>query len=311
MIGGTENLPFVVAGISATAGAMTDLAMQYWLTSKRTRAAEIYGQDVIARSPRRVSRIGRMASSSILFTTASAGYVNTVAWQEEAAPQIIDPVVEVVVDRSGGTAVGDNPAAPQIDLLLRELADSDLDTEAIVTSLGDTETMELDEALAQRPFGDANLAQAMITALDSAQNRKIDKTEESGLTANAAIIAVTNGNRLTAEGTAADLIEQARRIPAPITIVNVTSNVRELGVAEELEAIAEETGGEYFDIEEDGSVVIERVAEDLVDRQQAPNETGNQWKVKVFGALLIAGTIACIFHRRREPIVTNSEIEGE
>lgn len=290
-----EYLPEIAAGAGLLVGAGLEAVAQRNMSRNRESLANEWGEDVVGtpETKKRTKIIGRVVGPLAVLTSAVAAF-NGAAWQPAEGAETAPPHVEVVIDHSGATGIGDRPIESINDIAL-ELVDEDIDTSAVVASSGVERIMPLDEIIQNQPFGDARMDRAAATAIDRSteiQREIIGSETERSI----GIVAITNGNTL---GDPQHVIERAEESNIPIFVVNVEGKDAPANVASELESIAEGTDGKYFEAEAANAEEIAQEVDDVLeDRLIDDDDEKNRWIGRVVAGAL-ALTIPSVYRKRK------------
>ncbi|HTB48939.1 MAG TPA: hypothetical protein VK712_02555 [Verrucomicrobiae bacterium] len=294
------------AGLAAEHRAVNQAAQ------KQARLLEAVGpalheEDVVATMPRR-EQLTRWASRNLLaplaLTAALAGGLEAAGWVSNSLHANQPPALEVVVDRSGATALAldGKPVIGQIDGLVTQLHGlQHVTAQAEVASFGGVSQPEpLKDVKATQATGDAPLGEATGIALGRA-----------GLGASkhdAAVVVLTNGNSI---GSPKDIASQEAKAheSTPIFIVNVEGAGS--SATSDLRAIAQETGGRYWDAHNSS---VKTIAQDVqsslsAGHQEKPVEQPANWTDRIFGGIALLA--AAGYYRRRRSYALGKGPKGE
>lgn len=297
MINGVENLALAGAGIGAAIGAAGEVYSQYRLAREARSFTQVSG-DLIT-PPTTMQRVGRAATSTLIIYGTFIGFFNGDAWANPPQQvKTVEPAIGVVVDHSGATLDGEVPAIEQIDSVIKGMVSTGIDLNVLVADSGEIKPVKPADVSSEEPFGDARLDLGLQTALNSVATQRTAVTDE--LPKSNALVVLTNGNGI---GDVGVVTQRAKDIGTPVSIVNVESSVQDPAVQQQLQAVAEQTGGAYWNISSaDGSEIAQEIAKELVDQQLPEKTHGDSPIKKIIGGLGIAGMGIAFWNRRHEPI---------
>ncbi|HEX5456521.1 MAG TPA: hypothetical protein VFW77_04105 [Candidatus Saccharimonadales bacterium] len=302
-----ELAPFIAGGDAI--GAVTDYYMARKAADEREPVSEVMGDvnemDMAPSSSSRVSRlklVGEKAVSTLALTAALTATANAYAWLGTGQPGPHEPKVELVVDRSGATAYGDAPTAEaETNRIAKEFAEEDsVETTALVGKGGQILPSKPEDVPSVEPFGDAPLREAFSTAvadLRLAEKNNPVSTEDDKKSA--AIVIATNGNEFGSPG---DVINKADEVDARVDVID-TAQGTDAQTAAQFRRIAEKTGGEYIDREDqDKKNVAQQVAGDLAPSHDKKKKEDDKLPEKIIGILSLAALIRLLKDRRNMPL---------
>lgn len=284
-----------VAGYAA-AGAV-DYALQQRTAANRQPNGEIH-EDTLPPIDSTRHFIGRAALSPLAVTGGLAVGLTVFSLMPAEATPATEQVT-VVVDGSGASAYsvsaeGVAPAETFGALLpLLESAAEPADVRVLFASEGQISDLTVEAAQAERPLGDAPLADALTMALGSA---------ESGNTTQ--LVVLTDGNSI---GDTEAIINQSNKSGVPVSIVAANETTDETERAA-FTQIAEATGGSFQIAEE---VSPEMVADLLIDgeaadaRREAVEDAAKGLRLNVVPFAAAAWIAAALsgMYRKRSPLV--------
>lgn len=246
-------------------------------------------------------RTGRRVVAPLAIVLGVGTGLSADAWMPNSAPTFSSvPHLELVVDHSGATGlpVNGSPVTGEINTVVNQFsATHKISTEALVATNGTVVPLRVDQVSANRAFGEAKLADATEQALD----RTAEVTPvlgDQGEKRDAAILVITNGNPI---GQTAQVVAATKQQHnTPIFVVNVEGAGAEAATTQSLEAIAQQTGGQYWDAHQSNLSEVSKAVEKTVVATETDDNNGNSDKnvLKVLGALLLVGAEE-IFRRRR------------
>lgn len=269
--------PWAMYSASALAGVAVGVVAERFAQRRierntRSLVAE-YGQIAEVHKPGRLSKFSRAVFSLAAAGSGLAGVANAAVWTETGTEEVVPPTLNIVVDKSGATILGEANSAGVVTDFLSELnIRTGIDTTALVGVSGQVRETTVQDSLDIQPFGDAPLQAAFDTA-----NNRIDLAERQ-LTAgetvpNSAVIFVTNGNTIGSVGSEI----------APTYVVNVSDNGRNQA---SLKGLSEASEGQYFDrtnleSPEEVNRVIDEILKN-VDANQKNTDVKTNWAERLF-----------------------------
>lgn len=255
---------------SLLVGSIVEGYMSRRITARRESLASQWGDIVEHEQPSRIRRFGRHILSATAFGAVLIGTANTAVWSQSGTEEVVPAHLEVVVDRSGATALDDEAPAQAVSSLLQELLDAEqtdgISTDALVASTSNVSETDLTAAKATRPFGDAPIQQAYDLGVDQIEASRAELIGGQEVP-NSAVVVLTNGNTITVDADA----------NVPTFVINVSAEARN---ADALKRVAEDTGGAYIEnnastdpeaIEDAINTVMEQVQQNSKDSNNKPN----------------------------------------
>lgn len=282
-----NQLGAVIGGVTGVAiGGAFDMHAARRIATERIAANETWG-DLYAVPGTGIRAIGPMAlTGAITFGILGA------ALAPESVPQVPRAQLEVVVDMSGATASGEQPAIDRI----KEVAGKFEGTkraEAIVARSGQVRIVKIKDVSEQLPFGDAPLDQAVQAALDNVQRAreqaKISRDKKS------ATLVLTNGNGL---GDPANVIDRAETAGTAISIVNVDGQTPP-PVEQELQSIAKDSGGTYWGPNEINPSEVGGKISSALGSAEVPVKKPTNWAKRIRSALPLIVAMPIMYQWRR------------
>lgn len=297
-----ENLPYLATAAGAAIGVAGEAVMHRSIQEQRTPLVEEYGNLFEQEELSRKEKFGRYVVGPLALTGAVVGLANGLAWQHEAPDEHDIPRVQLVVDYSGATGVGE-PGSRPVDTtnkvvdIFADRNDDDFSVQAYVAHAGGVTSREPDTVDNLTPFGRAPLDQALTHALDSVTTEVIPSDDDEK---NAAIVVVTNGNSI---GGVNSVVSRADKqgANASVYVVNVKDTITEKQQAD-LEAIATKTGGQYWTEQEATTENISSIIEDLEPPKQEL-EPSHGVAERILAGLVSAGLlVTAVRARRNQPL---------
>ncbi len=289
--------PAIGASAGLAAGAAADVVAARAISRERATLVEAWGPDTIeypsadgVRSTLRV--LGPMA-----LTGALVGGMLGAAWAPEVTPAAPRSQLEIVIDHSGATAIGEPAAVTAINAVAERFAGAKFATEAVVARSGEVRIIKTGDVSHDAPFGDAQLDQAVQTALDNVQRaREQGKLKPQEKTAGTLV--VTNGNSI---GNPATVIDRAKAEGASVSIVNVEKDSAGATVSD-LQKIAADTGGTYWNsADADPAKIYNKIAPTVTPGRTEEKHPTN-WLKRALGTLPVITLPLMYRWRRRMPV---------
>lgn len=307
-----ENLPYIAGSAGYVAGSIMDSRIDARLTREITEQRQPIVDEYARLLPENESGSDHDRKSRVLGSAAVIGafigLTGGLVWQYNAPPEAEQPSVELVIDYSGATGSTSDGEAPvettnKVVSMFAERDGDDFDVRAFVARSGDDNEYEPKDVFKLTPFGEAPLERALNSALNQitvTTQETLTEQEDSG----SAIVVVTHGNTV---GSSTSIAERAQE-KTPVFIVNVEEGISEASQAS-LEAVAEATGGEYWNADEDN--IVEEVAAVIKDMEPPKQELdpahglGERILAGVFAGLGVAKLHELIQRRKNEPLTSN------
>lgn len=294
-----ENLPIAGAVGGALIGTAAEQAAIYRVNQNREALSAVV-EGLTVQKPSILRRLG----APLVLGAAGLGMFNGLAWSPEAQPE--SPDLHMIVDHSGATAVVEPRSIGGINDIMQEVANSsNVDPTIHVASLGKVKTLGLEDALASQPGGSAPLADAFSRATDAITEQRREmvgssKTQHSG------IFVVTNGNPLSPD--AATAITKAQELNVPVFVANVEGETTSPETTESLKAIATQTEGGYWAVQDSNtSEITDKIDDTLKDANLIIEQQSNNIPIKV-AAAAISGAFLVQGYRRRADNTTGTDI---
>lgn len=308
----SEYLPVVAAGVGMAVGAGLDLIAQRKMAQDRDPISPEWGR--LVEAPTRRRRVLGAVIGPIAFVAMGAGYVNADAWQPEQGVQTGPPVVEIVVDYSGATVLGDGQSVARITELTEGIGQMEnTDTGAWVARGGIVVPTAPEEVSQQQPVGEARLGEATTNALASVEESTVE-ADTNNEQHNSAVVVLTDGNDVAR---AEAIIAEAEDNSTPIYVVNVQPNsTSDQEIVDNLQALAEGTGGEYWTqrrgtVENVTQTLSENLDETITPEDQQPSDNKNEWPARALGAFMVGGVGVTYWMRKNMPLLFNkSKLKG-
>jgi hypothetical protein len=314
----TQFIPVAATAAGLAAGAWADRKAINRAAEERQALAEVWSLDdeQPEATPRtnRIRRAGRYVTALAVSAGLAAG-LSAEAWVplHEHADQQTPPALEVVVDHSGATALslnGNQPVDSEINSVVKQLGGiEDVNAEAWLAGSGEAKPMTLEQATRAPAFGDAPLEQAMQSALGRA-GFAAAKRQSPGQH-DASVVVITNGNNI---GQPRAVAKEAKlKGNAPVFVVNVEGTDGK--TAQDLQKIAEQTHGKYWDVRQDNlNSVAGDVKKTITASQHQPEAKpavtdGTRTMLRVLSILSLIGV--GIGYRQRGKSPFNRNMRGE
>lgn len=296
-----EFIPYAAAAAGFVAGSVADRIALNNVAEQRMPLSGALSPDVLKSSGIQSRRLGGLALIAPVVLAAGA-YLETYAFMPDGTKAGAPSGLEVVVDHSGDTIFEVGGVAPvfEINNLVGQFSEKNLVTEGIVANSGRVRSMKLAEVKADKPFGDAPLAQATQLALDKAGLQLKQRS--------AGILIITNGNKV---GNQEALAAQASAHKTPVFIVNVESAQKnDPALTAGFKKLTKTSEGKYWDA---NAVNLNDVAKD-VKKTLVPKETTvpipNRTPLKVVGAALLLAGVEFLRKRKDTPTWRNNNGKG-
>lgn len=289
-----EYMPYIGAAAGALAGSAADMLAQHQHAQDQEALTGVLG-DIAHDQPKEpiMSRIRRAGGATLLIAGATVGALNGLAWQPEAS-QSLPPTLGVVVDHSGAVQANDE-VLQSVNGIAEVFDNKSFDATAYVAVGGEVLPMQPSKVSGSAPFGEAPLSQAMTTAFGENQKER----ERTGNANKTGIVAIVNGNEIGAPD--AVIATAKAQGNTAIFAVNVEGDANPTAV-QDLQRIAKETGGAYFDVQSDNTKKMAGKVQDTLEKNQFMQDQPNRWPLKIFAGALGVGTIFTAFrNRRKEP----------
>lgn len=292
------------ATIGMTAGMVTEYLASRHVAQNRQ---DFSGEASVALQHEAVSgwrRIGATALTPIVFAGAGLGLLNAGAWsgdRVEAQP----PRLGIVVDHSGATEMGDSPAIGSINLLTESFNDpQEVEATAYVANSGVVESMEPTEVREDEPFGNAPLNSGFGLAVEKIEE---GRRKEIGTNPSASgVLVITNGNTF---GNNEDILAQTKDRNIPVFVANVEGETTNPDSVDGFKAIAKETGGQYFDVEQENVTEMVEVIGKSLEESRLKNPVPNDWPKRVIAGALTLATFG-LYARKRSRMTVDSNVIG-
>lgn len=196
-----------------------------------------------------------------------------------SASQALQPEGDSGTPSVAGVAI-DNPyvaakdgGAKRAVAIANELTNTnEVDIQAVVAHNGDYGPIKLSELSKDRSYGPSSIDTATTATMNSVFNTV--RSDEAGSDENidAGVLIVTNGNPI---GKVETVVAKAKQSgDMPVYIANVADQNRKIDT--DLKAIADKTGGKYWDIDTDPQDIANGVEKGIdkqsPDQKQAPKE---------------------------------------
>lgn len=286
-----ENLPIAGAAGGALVGFATEQAAILRANQHREALSAVV-EDLPVQKPTVMRRLG----SAVVWGAAGFGMLNGVLWSPDT--QTENPDLHMIVDHSGATAVVEPRSIEGINNIVREVADSKgLDATIHVASLGTVKTLDVQDALNNQPSGSAPLAEAFSRAADSVAEKRREMVG-SNKTQSTGIFVVTNGNPLSPD--AATTITRAQELNAPVFIANVEGETTSPETTESLKAIADQTEGGYWAVDQSNVPdILDKIDDSLKDAQLITDQP-SRLPYQIAAAAMSGVFLAQSYRRRAE-----------
>lgn len=291
--------PEMIAGAGYVAGVAVDyLRDQKFIEKNRLAAAESTSAVYADQQPGRSQRLASAALSPLaMMALAGYGFMNIDAWSGPDGPSVQPPHLEIVVDHSGATGLGDRKPLNQINTLASKFVQGAPDSQAVVARAGEVRILTPAEVAKDIPFGDAPLEQAYQTATDNNNRLRVAAFDDFKKKSIGTLV-LTYGNSI---GNPATIIETAKAQGSPVYVVNVTSAAKGQANTKPLQEIAEKTDGKYWDgTTADPNDVLKTVTDGLVSRSapEVKKNTDVPGRVKSVLPFILAVPIIRAWRRR-------------
>ncbi|HUP26763.1 MAG TPA: hypothetical protein VM124_03920 [Candidatus Limnocylindrales bacterium] len=293
--------PAIGAAAGIAGGAAADIYAARAIAGERASLNETWGNVVDA------PRTGLRAIGPMAITGFFAVGILGAAWAPEATPAAPRSQLEVVIDHSGATAIGEPSAAAKINAVAESFAGAKFVTEAVVARSGEVRIIKTGDVSHDAPFGDAPLDQAVQTALDNVQRaREQGKLKPQEKTAGAVV--VTNGNTI---GDVTAVIARAKSAGTSVNIVNVEERSTD-ATTSELQRVTAETGGTYWNsADADPAKIYDKIAP-TVTPGQTQEKRPTSWPKRILGSLpLIALPVMWRWRRNMAATPAGINLQGE
>ncbi|MCA9330136.1 hypothetical protein KDA11_05785 [Candidatus Saccharibacteria bacterium] len=294
-----ENLPIAGAVSGALVGAVAEQMAIYRVNQNRQALSAVV-EGLPTQKPSALRRLG----APLIWGAAGLGMLNGMVWSPEAQDE--QPSLHMIVDHSGATAVIEPRSIDGINEIVEELATSNgLDSTIHVAGIGKVRTLDLGATLADRPGGSAPLGDAFSRASDAVSEKRREMIG-SNKTQNTGVFVVTNGNPVGADATTT--ITSAQELNVPVFIANVEGETTAPETTESLKNIAEQTGGEYWAVDDsNASDILSKIEDTLKGADLMVEKPSNNLPYKI-AAVAIAGMFVAEGYRRRAENTTGINI---
>jgi hypothetical protein len=267
--------------------------------SERYAIAENWSASVfgLPERPGITRRIGMAASAGVALIGIPIGYAIGQTWEDAPSTKTQPAALNIVVDHSGATSTGENPVIDSINEAVEQFATQDIESKAIVASGGNVAVVEVEDVAAKPASGDAPLAQALQLAIDTSAglHKKAIWVGKQPITGT---VVLTNGNSI---GDSEIVTTNAGG--EPIFVINIENSAKNPGVSEGLKAIAENTGGQYWDIEATADEdVTKEISDAIVDARTEDDGAPIDWAKRICATALLGLFVPAYKRTKRESL---------
>lgn len=302
-----EILPYVATVVGAGFGSVLEASAIRTVADNRSSLVDVWGEAVELQTSKRWQKIGSKLIAPLVTVGALAGFANGVVWQDDPKAESQPTLLELVVDQSGATALGTGAAAQEITQIVSEITKNDkFDTNVVIAGNGQVRQVEIKDIKAFKPFGDAPLEQATLSAIDQAN---LSNTTDSvkNTRQNAGVLVVTNGNNI---GFPLSIAEKAKSSNLPVYVANVESEGSNQATVEGLKAISKATNASYFEVNQNNIDNISRqIGNKLLPITPELPDRPDKLPHRVATAALSFLTLGVVFKGRRNMTLDNKILE--
>lgn len=263
-----------------------------------------------SRTAQAARRTGRVLFAELALVGGIAAGLNAYAWAPEStAVEQAPPTLEIVVDHSGATGLalqGDTkPVVAEVNQVVNEFSGvSNVKAEAIVASSGTQLSMKVDKVVSNQPFGNADMASATSLALSRAAETQ-PVSADGTLKPNAGVLIITNGNEV---GKTQAVVKQATQqygpasVKTPVFVVNVEGAKAGEQVAHDLQALATQTGAQYWSADKDNLDSVAKAVRSTIISSEVKSAGGpDKAPLKLLGGLTVLAAIGSFIRRGNKP----------
>ncbi len=300
-IGNYSEYVGVMAG--AGAGLATEYIASRNVSNNRSQLSGEIGIALQEPEVSRLRRVGALALTPIVFAGASLGLLNNEVWEPNDI-EAQSPKLGIVVDHSGATEMGDQPAIGSINLLTASFDNpNEVEATAYVAGSGAVETAQPTEVGEDEPFGNAPLADGFNQAVD-----KIEETrrKEIGNQSASGVLVITNGNTF---GNNADILARTEAENIPVFVANVEGETTNPSSVEGFKEVTKQTNGEYFDVEEANVEEMVDQISDSLEESRLKNPAPNDWPKRILAGALTVATFG-LYRKKRSSMTLDSNSIG-
>lgn len=298
-----EQIPLMITAASAAVGAGIEARVERLKSQEDQRFTEVSGVVSQNMQPGIARRLARKGLGLIAVSCALAGGINAYSHAEQEDSIKTTTAGQLVADFSGDTerTAPNSEEAPisRIKAVVKQFNVADgYNFSAQIGKFDDNIEKTPAEILNETPFSSSNLSKAYSDSI----NQLTKNGKPIAAEGKTPIVMITNGNGF---GEVNKVVKRANTVSAAVSIVNVADSPTQSQA--ELQAIAKQTGGQYWnanklsDIDNIAEAVKADEATAVIEEIPAKRDPGTA--MKVFGllaALAVPLTIRAV-RNSREP----------